>query len=88
MIYIRKTTPVEAVKWTGGFSKWKEIKEKFPQMEVVSEYFHESNNQCTGIRIKSCTSMSKVHIGDYIINDNGHFYPCRAEYFEKNFEEY
>ena len=77
--YVEKPIEVEAIQWTGDNTK--EI-----QMFTKGHLFEcEHNNKLLIITLEGDIH---ANIGDYIIKGiNGEFYPCKADFFKKTYEE-
>ena len=83
MKYRKKTIEIEAVKFNGW--NWREC---YQFMSNEPLMFTQDFSKREKIEINTLEETITVSIGDYIIKDiNGEFYPCKADIFEKTFEE-
>lgn len=77
--YIKKPIEVEAIQWTGDNTE--EI-EEFAKEHICRNFLE----KC--LLIETLEGDMKAMISDYIIKGiNGEFYPCKADIFEKTYEE-
>lgn len=78
--YIKKPIPIEAIQWRGR----ENIQEILAFCGGCAEWRRNSNF----LFIYTLEGTMRADIGDYIVKGvDGEFYPCKADIFEKTYEE-
>ena len=86
--YRKKPVIIEAVQWDGTYKGYLKIKEMFPDLIDDHLDYHPKYNKVYGWKILTLENSYTVNPKDYIIkNNNGEFYPCKPDIFEKTYEE-
>ena len=75
--YKTKPCVIEAIQWTGKNAN--EIAQ-FTQGKLIKGVFHND------FIIYTRGDDMRVNVGDYIIKENGKYYPCKPDIFKKKYE--
>lgn len=89
----KKPVVIEAIQWTndpGNFTElleWSKGKVAFASPLVWEQTLGVGNFPSFSIEVKTGKGVVLVELKDWVIkNENGEFYPCKPDIFEKTYE--